>query len=143
MADLINFYSTTDFNLSNPDEYRLWLVSVIESEQKKLGELTYVFCSDEYLLDINQSYLQHDTLTDIITFDYTDRDFISAEIYISIERVKENAKEYSVDFEKELKRVMAHGVLHCCGYKDLTEKEKDLMRSKENLKIELFHVEQK
>ena len=143
MADLINFYSTTDFNLSNSDGYRLWLVSVIESEQKKLGELTYVFCSDEYLLDINQSYLQHDTLTDIITFDYTDGDFISAEIYISIERVKENAKEYSVDFEKELKRVMAHGVLHCCGYKDLTEKEKDLMRSKENLKIELFHVEQK
>ncbi|EMY82697.1 metal-dependent hydrolase, putative [Psychroflexus gondwanensis ACAM 44] len=143
MADLINFYSTTDFDISNQEEYRLWLLSVIKSEQKTLGELTYVFCSDEYLLDINQSYLQHDTLTDIITFDYTEGDSISAEIYISIDRVKENAKEFSVDFEKELKRVMAHGVLHCCGYKDSTEEEKDLMRAKENLKIELFHVEQK
>jgi probable rRNA maturation factor len=143
MADLINFYSTTDFDISNQEEYRLWLLSVIESEQKTLGELTYVFCSDEYLLDINQTYLQHDTLTDIITFDYTDGDSISTEIYISIDRVKENAKEFGVDFEKELKRVMAHGVLHCCGYKDLTEEEKDLMRAKENLKIELFHVEQK
>ncbi|PKG43547.1 rRNA maturation RNase YbeY [Psychroflexus sp. MES1-P1E] len=143
MADLINFYSTTDFDISNQKEYRLWLLSVIESEQKTLGELTYVFCSDEYLLDINQTYLQHDTLTDIITFDYTDGDSISTEIYISIDRVKENAKEFGVDFEKELKRVMAHGVLHCCGYKDLTEEEKDLMRAKENLKIELFHVEQK
>jgi len=143
MADLINFYSTTDFDISDQEEYRLWLLSVIKSEQKTLGELTYVFCSDEYLLDINQSYLQHDTLTDIITFDYTDGDSISAEIYISIDRVKENANEFGVDFEKELKRVMAHGVLHCCGYKDLTEKEKDLMRAKENLKIELFHVEQK
>mgnify|MGYP000408892546 CR=1 FL=1 len=143
MADLINFYSTTDFDISNQEEYRLWLLSVIESEQKTLGELTYVFCSDEYLLDINQTYLQHDTLTDIITFDYTDGDSISTEIYISIDRVKENAKEFGVDFEKELKRIMAHGVLHCCGYKDLTEEEKDLMRAKENLKIELFHVEQK
>jgi rRNA maturation RNase YbeY len=143
MADLINFYSTTDFDISNQEEFRLWLLSVIKSEQKTLGELTYVFCSDEYLLDINQSYLQHDTLTDIITFDYTEGDSISAEIYISIERVKENAKEFGVDFEKELKRVMAHGVLHCCGYKDSTKEEKDLMRAKENLKIELFHVEQK
>lgn len=143
MADLINFYSTTDFDISNQEEYRLWLLSVIESEQKTLGELTYVFCSDEYLLDINQSYLQHDTLTDIITFDYTEGDSISTEIYISIDRVKENAEEFGVDFEKELKRVMAHGVLHCCGYKDLTQEEKDLMRAKENLKIELFHVEQK
>ncbi|AFU68718.1 metal-dependent hydrolase, putative [Psychroflexus torquis ATCC 700755] len=143
MADLINFYSTTDFDISNQEEYRLWLLSVIKSEQKTLGELTYVFCSDEYLLDINQSYLQHDTLTDIITFDYTEGDSISTEIYISIDRVKENAEEFGVDFEKELKRVMAHGVLHCCGYKDLTQEEKDLMRAKENLKIELFHVEQK
>jgi len=143
MADLINFYSTTDFDISNQEEFRLWLLSVIKSEQKTLGELTYVFCSDEYLLDINQSYLQHDTLTDIITFDYTEGDSISAEIYISIDRVKENAKEFGVDFEKELKRVMAHGVLHCCGYKDLSEEEKDVMRAKENLKIELFHVEQK
>lgn len=119
-----------------------WLSKVIESENKIEGDISYLFCSDEYLLDLNQRFLEHDTFTDIITFDNTLGNLVSADVCISIERVKENADEYGVSFDEELRRVLVHGVLHICGYKDKTDDEAVLMRLKENEKMLLFHVEQ-
>ena len=142
MEKTISFFSTNDFSLNNKNVYKKALLKLIESEKFELENLTYIFCSDEYLLEINQNFLNHDTYTDIITFDYSEEQKLSAEIYISTERVAENAKTYEVTFEQELQRVMVHGVLHCCGYKDKTESESQLMRTKENEKIKLFHVEQ-
>ncbi|MFV8225343.1 rRNA maturation RNase YbeY [Christiangramia aquimixticola] len=138
----INFFSETGFELSNEKDYQNWLTAVIESEEKFQGDINYIFCDDEYLLDINQQYLDHDTYTDIISFDYTVGNVLQGDIYISIERVKENAGEYSVDFGTELRRVMAHGILHFCGYKDKSERDQLEMRRKEEEKIKLFHVEQ-
>jgi len=135
-------YDDDNFTLSNEGLYEFWIDKIIESEHKVLGDITYVFCDDEFLLAMNQQYLDHDTYTDIITFDYTEDDIISGEIFISIERVIENASEFKVDFINELHRVMAHGVLHLCGYKDKSEAESQLMRLKEEEKIKLFHVEQ-
>lgn len=143
MESPINFYSKIEFELKNKKSHADWLKAVIESEQKKVDDLSYVFCSDEDLLYINKRYLDHDTFTDIITFDYSEDESISAEIYISIDRVKENAKDFKVKFENELRRVLVHGILHCCGYGDSTEESKAEMRALENKKIELFHVEQK
>lgn len=142
MEKTISFFSTNDFSLNNENVYKKALLKLIESENFELENLTYIFCSDEYLLEINQNFLNHDTYTDIITFDYSEEQKLSAEIYISTERVAENAKTYEVTFEQELQRVMVHGVLHCCGYKDKTESERQLMRTKEDEKIKLFHVEQ-
>ena len=101
----------------------------------------FIFCDDEYLLKINQDYLHHDTFTDIITFPYEDFNGIAGDVFISVERVKENAAEFEVDFDLELKRVMAHGVLHLLGFGDKSEEEASLMRLKEDEKIKLFHVE--
>lgn len=143
MESPINFYSKTDFELQDKSAHENWLKDVIKSEGKELEELSYVFCSDDDLLYINNRYLDHDTFTDIITFDYSEDVSISAEIYISIDRVKENAKDFKVKFENELRRVLVHGVLHCCGYGDSTKELKAKMRALENKKIELFHVEQK
>lgn len=143
MENPINFYSKTDFELVHKKKHSKWLESVIKSEDLETGEVNYIFCSDEDLLFMNQRYLDHDTFTDIITFDYSEEDLISAEIYISIDRVKENAKDFKVKFKDELRRVLVHGVLHCCGYGDSTEKLKAEMRALETRKMELFHVEQK
>ncbi len=110
-----------------------WLKYTVEKEKKSVSELNYIFCSDEYLLEMNVSYLNHDTLTDIITFDNSEEaDVITGDIFISIERVIENAKKFEVDFEDELHRVMVHGVLHLIGYKDKKKEEKEKMRAKEN-----------
>ena len=138
---MIDFNYEVDFELSDINYYSDWLSRVIVSESKLEGDLNYIFCDDEYLLGINQQYLNHDTYTDIITFDYCDGDTISGDIFISVERVKDNAQEYSVSFEEELHRVMAHGLLHLLGYKDKSDQEAHLMREKENEKIKLFHVE--
>lgn len=119
-----------------------WLSKVILSENKTEGEIIYLFCTDEYLLDLNQRFLNHDTLTDIITFDNTMGNLVSADICISVERVKENAVDFNVSFEEELRRVLVHGVLHICGYKDKSAEEAEIMRTKENEKMALFHVEQ-
>jgi rRNA maturation RNase YbeY len=143
MESPINFYSKNGFILEDKIKYEYWIKSVINSEQKEAGELTYIFCSDEDLLEINQDYLNHDTFTDIITFDYSEGSLISADIYISTERVKDNAKTFGVDIDDELRRVMVHGILHCCGYGDSTETLKSNMRALETKKMELFHVEQK
>lgn len=139
---MISFNYETDFELPNEAEYESWIQRVIASEGKKEGEVNYIFCDDEYLLQINIQYLDHDTLTDIISFDYTLGNEISGDIFISVERVKENAPDFNVSFEEELKRVMAHGVLHYCGYKDKSEADEQLMRQKEEEKIAMFHVEQ-
>lgn len=139
---MISFNYETDFELQNEALYQDWLTRIIASEGKKEGEVNYIFCDDEYLLQINIQYLDHDTLTDIISFDYTVGNEINGDIFISVERVIENAADYGVQFEEELKRVMAHGILHYCGYKDKSDEDEKVMRQKEDEKIALFHVEQ-
>jgi probable rRNA maturation factor len=138
---MIEFNFETNFLLENQSHYSAWIASVIESEDKTLGEINYVFCNDDYLLEMNIKHLQHDTLTDIITFDYTLGNLLSGDIFISVERVKDNAHDFVVPFEEELKRVMVHGILHLCGYNDKTESDEQQMRSKEDEKIKMFHME--
>jgi len=139
---MISFNYESDFELPNENEISEWLSKVIFSENKKEGEINYIFCDDEYLLQINQEYLNHDTLTDIISFDYSVGNELHGDIFISIERVADNAQDFKVTFEEELQRVLVHGVLHYCGYKDKTESDEIIMRQKENEKMQLFHVEQ-
>jgi probable rRNA maturation factor len=138
---MISFNYESDFSLEQEEVYASWIETIVESENKILGEISYIFCDDEYLHSINMQYLNHDTLTDIISFDYTEGDIISGDIFVSIERVEDNAKDFNVSFDEELKRVLAHGVLHYCGYKDKSEEDALLMRTKEEEKIKLFHVE--
>ena len=139
---MISFNYESDFSLEQEEVYASWIETIVESENKILGEISYIFCDDEYLHTINMQYLNHDTLTDIISFDYTEGDVISGDIFVSIERVIDNSKDFNVPFHEELKRVLAHGVLHYCGYKDKTDIDILVMRSKEEEKIKLFHVEQ-
>ena len=139
---MISFNYETDFELTNETQIKNWISKVIQSENKTTGEISYIFCNDDYLLKLNQEHLNHDTLTDIISFDYTLGNELSGDIFISVERVQDNANDYKVTFENELLRVMAHGVLHYCGYKDKTEKDEVIMRIKEEEKLQMFHVEQ-
>ena len=132
MESNIYYHSECDFQLKDDESITKWLKDAISTEDKELGEINYIFCDDQYLLKKNQEYLQHDTFTDIITFDYTEKNRLSADIFISIERVKENAINFAVPFETELRRVIIHGVLHLMGYKDKSEEEAETMRSKEN-----------
>lgn len=128
MAIQFSSFKTT-FNLPNPKKTSAWLERVVIAEKSKIGSLAYVFCTDKYLLSINQEYLNHDTLTDIITFDYSESpETIDGEIYISIPRVRENAKTLGVDFDTELHRVIVHGVLHLVGYKDKSKPDRAEMR---------------
>ncbi|MCF6280331.1 MAG: rRNA maturation RNase YbeY [Flavobacteriaceae bacterium] len=129
---MIVFNNEIEFNLENSDKVSQWISSSITNEGHKEGELNYIFCSDEYLLELNINHLKHNTLTDIISFDYTMEKLISGDIFISIDRVKENAKLFDVSFEDELHRVMIHGVLHYCGFKDKSKDDKIVMRSKED-----------
>jgi rRNA maturation RNase YbeY len=137
---MISFNYEIDFQLDSETLYSDWISAVISSEQKKEGEINYIFCDDDYLLEINQQYLNHDTLTDIISFDYSIGNELHGDIFISVERVRENAYDFKVSFEDELRRVLAHGVLHYCGYKDKTEADELIMRQKEEEKMQLFHV---
>ena len=137
---MIYFNYENDFVLENEEVISSWLEDVILSEDKKLGEINYIFCDDEYLHKINLEYLSHDTLTDIISFDYSMGNELHGDIFVSIERVTENALDFKTDFNEELKRVLVHGVLHYCGYKDKSEQEEIIMRSKEDEKIQMFHV---
>jgi probable rRNA maturation factor len=139
---MINFNYESNFTLNNEEAIASWISAVIVSENKSEGEINYIFCDDEYLHKINLEYLNHDTLTDIISFDYTMGNEISGDVFVSIERVIDNAKDYNTAFEDELKRVLVHGVLHYCGYKDKSESDEALMRSKEEEKLTMFHVEQ-
>jgi len=133
MINIHFFNEGIPFELKNKTKLRKWIESTINQNQSKLISLNYIFTSDNYLLEINKNYLNHDTLTDIITFDQSSKkNFIEADIYISIERIKENSETYNISFMDELHRVMIHGVLHLLGYKDKTGEDKKEMRKKEN-----------
>lgn len=134
---MIDFNYLGSFELDNEREISSWIQFLLDEEDRELGEVSYIFCDDEYLADINVKYLNHNTLTDIISFDYSLGKVISGDIYISTERVKENAEERGIDFRDEIHRVMAHGILHYIGYKDKTGTEKKLMRSKEDYYLSL------
>lgn len=123
------------FNLRRKSELKAWIQFVIEKEKHVLGNLNYVFTSDDSLLKINIDYLKHNTYTDIITFNYNEGKKVNGDIFISVDRVKENANKFVVSFEEELHRVIIHGVLHLCGYKDKSKADSDLMRKKENLSL--------
>lgn len=139
---MIFFNYETNFELTDEARFEEWIERIIKSENKEAGEISYIFCDDAYLHTINMQYLNHDTLTDIISFDYTEDGIISGDIFISVERLADNAKDFDVSFQDELLRVMAHGILHYCGYKDKAEIDINLMRFKEQEKINMFHVEQ-
>ncbi len=129
----INFYfeDIEEFQLDLPRS-KQWIKNTISKEGRKPGDITFIFCDDDYLLDINKQYLDHDYYTDIITFDYVEGDQIAGDIFISIDRVKENAATFGVSFSNELNRILIHGVLHLLGYKDKDAEEKKLMTSKED-----------
>ena len=139
---MIEFFYEGDFRLSSIDNYSHWISRVIESEAAFLGTINYIFCEDEYLLKLNQKHLNHNNYTDIITFDYSDGKVVGGDIFISTERVADNASIFNKTFQEELLRVMVHGVLHLIGYNDKTNEEVIVMRNKEEEKIKLFHVEQ-
>jgi rRNA maturation RNase YbeY len=131
-----------DFQYINTDIIQLkksskWLEKIIYTENNKLGEIVFVFCNDPFLLEKNIQFLKHDSLTDVITFDYSEDQKISGDIIISIDRVKENSKKFKVEFLNELDRVMLHGLLHLLGYKDKTQQEIKLMRSKEDFYLSI------
>ena len=115
-----------------------WLKEIISLHDKKVGDISVIFCSDSYLLDVNKQYLEHDYFTDIITFDYVEGNMISGDIFISVDRVLENSKLFKVSFSEELHRIMAHGVLHLLGYKDKCDEDKVMMTEKENFSLQLL-----
>ncbi len=120
-----------DFELENTEGVISWIEKVVALEKKRIGGISYIFCSDDYLLKLNMEYLDHDTLTDILTFPYN-RSPLEGDIFISIDRVKDNANDLNISFETELHRVIIHGVLHLCGYLDETDEQEALMRQKED-----------
>lgn len=136
---MIKFHYKTNFILKNKKVIKEWIARVIDKEKKELGYINYVFCDDKYLLDKNIKYLDHDTFTDIITFNYSEKDIIHSDIMISIPRVKENSITFENSFSEELNRVMIHGVLHLLGYNDKTEKEKKEMKEKEDYYLTKLH----
>ena len=131
-------YQFQNTRVRNKKKFIDWILLAAYLEQKEIEDVSYVFCSDEYLLDLNKKFLKHKSLTDIITFDYSSEEKVSAEIYISIERVRDNARSLLIPFETELRRVMIHGVLHCMGYTDKTPGSKTIMRKKEEAYLHLF-----
>lgn len=138
MGKISFFYEDIDFKLSQINRNNKWIQFIINKEDFNLNHINFIFCSDTYLHSINIKYLNHDTLTDIITFDYSEGNTLEGEIYISIDRVKDNAEELGIEFESELRRVMAHGVLHMMGYGDKNKEEKSIMRLKEDSCISLY-----
>ena len=131
------FFEDTDFVFKPRRFTSSWLKTVAESEIKRLRDVNIIFCSDNYILDINQRFLQHDYFTDIITFDYCEGADLSGDLFISVDSVRENALEYGTEFDDELNRVIVHGVLHLIGYDDHTEEDISVMRSKENYYLDL------
>jgi len=129
---MIDFFSETVFNLQNSKEVTRWISKIIANEKREEGEINYIFCDDQYLHKLNVEFLNHNTLTDIISFDNSIGNQINGDIFISIERVKENSLIYDTVFEDELHRVIIHGILHYCGFNDKTKKDADLMRKKED-----------
>ena len=140
MNNTISFHYETDFLLENTESFIRWIKNVISEENKELGEVNYIFCDDKYLLRKNIKYLDHDTLTDIITFNYCEGDMISSDIMISVERVMENSSIFEHSFSEELNRVMIHGILHLIGYNDKTDGEKEIIRKKEDYYVNKFVI---
>ena len=137
MPDINFFQEETRFKLPHPRITSRWIRGVVESEKSSLVFINYIFCSDKYLKRINLEYLAHDTFTDIITFDYGDSTGIQGDVFISIDRVKENSQKFETTFDDELHRVVVHGVLHLLGYSDKTKAAKSLMRKKEDAYLSL------
>lgn len=139
MAGTINFFNEDiDFTLKNKIKLKRWIKTTIVSENHKLGELNFIFCSDEYLLEVNKQYLNHDTYTDIITFDNSDINLlIIGDIFISYDRIRENAVKFGVSEIDELHRIIIHGTLHLLGYKDKSKADKALMTTKEDIYLHL------
>ena len=135
---MIQFNYETDFLLDNEDRLAKWISQAIISEGFKEGDLNYVFCNDDYLYNLNVEFLKHDTLTDIISFDYSFGKVIQGDIFISVDRVMDNANDFAVPFVEELHRVMIHGILHFCGHKDKSDDEERSMRNRENYYLNLF-----
>lgn len=134
----IRFSIETKYSLKNRTLIKQWVKTVVENKGKKLGDVSYILCDDDYLLEVNRQYLKHDYYTDIITFDYTENDRIGGDLFISIDRVKDNATALQVPEHEELMRVMIHGVLHLLGLKDKSEKEVKQMRKAEEECLELL-----
>ena len=134
------FFENTDLKLKGKTRIKQWLKLVAESEIFTLGNVSVIFCSDNYILDINQRYLQHDYFTDIITFDYTEGTKISGDLFISVDSVRENSIEYGTEFEDELHRVIVHGILHLIGYDDHSEEDIKVMRAKEDYYLSLLEL---
>jgi probable rRNA maturation factor len=135
---MIEFHYETEFELGNETQISNWLKTIIKNEDCILNEINYIFCDDEYLHKLNVDYLDHDTLTDVISFDYCVGKNLQGDIFISIERVTDNAKDFNVSFEDELHRVICHGLFHFCGYKDKSDTEIVVMRGKENNALKLY-----
>ncbi len=129
-----------DFLLPEPEKVQKWISAVIRRRGKRVGEIGYLFCDDNYLINVNREYLNHDTYTDIITFDYVAGNIISGDIYISVERVAENAQVFGVPFEQELHRVIIHGVLHLLGQGDKTDEEAKAMRNLEEESLKIWNT---
>ncbi|MFA6367986.1 MAG: rRNA maturation RNase YbeY [Bacteroidales bacterium] len=130
MAISFNFVKTKDV-ISQKNKIKSWIKNVVEQKGKSIGDISYIFCDDVYLLEINKTYLEHDFFTDIITFDYSDKEKVAGDLFISIDRVRENSLTHNENFEKELHRVIIHGILHLLGLKDKTEKQAKQMRKAE------------
>ena len=131
------YFEDTDFIFRAKTLNNRWLKLVAESEIRRIGDISIIFCSDNYILDVNQKYLQHDYFTDIITFDYCEGDRLSGDLFISVDTVRENAMEYGTEFSDELNRVMVHGILHLIEYDDHCDEDIEQMRSKENYYLSL------
>jgi len=138
---MILFFSKTNFQIVQKRSIKKWLGRVVKQENKNIGDINIVFCNDDQLVELNKQYLNHNTLTDIITFNYSEEKILHGDVCISIERVKDNADKYNCTFEEELRRVMAHGILHLCGYKDKKPDEKLLMKQKEDETLFLFNTQ--
>ena len=141
MSRIALFYEEINFVLPQQTKTKAWLKTVIKQEDFRLEHINFIFCSDAYLHKLNKDYLDHDTLTDIITFDYTEENLLEGDIYISIDRVGENARQINTPFEQELKRVMVHGLLHMMGYTDKTDDQRQQMRNKEDSSLSLYQLE--
>lgn len=136
---IVQFHFLEETSITNRTALKAFITSLFKKEGRKLDTIQYIFCSDEYLLEINRQYLQHDYYTDIITFDLSEpRQATTAEIYISIDRVRDNAQNFNSSFKRELHRVIFHGALHLCGYKDKKPKEEILMRKMEDKYLGLY-----
>lgn len=127
------------FNLKEKLKVKRWITNIIKSDGKRVGDIGYLFCSDEYLIQVNREYLDHDTYTDIITFDYVEGNLVSGDILISIDRIVENSQKFDVSFDQELHRVIIHGILHLLGQADKSETDAAVMRSKEDAALALWN----